>query len=112
MLYEQNDILYQDPKITVSLLRNPRGEIIGDEHQIILEGENPTRYILQRHVLETLAKSQIPQLEKRLEIMHPGISYDLAQRGITTESISIATSKAYLEERRQFEEWKKENPNL
>src|SRR3989344_6699218 len=95
--------LYQDHEISISLLKDPEGKILGDEHEVLFCEPKQTRYILQRHVLETLANSPRPRLLERLETMHPGISYDLEQRGLTSDSVGFALCQAYIEEERRFE---------
>jgi hypothetical protein len=86
--------LYQDSKLKVDYLPNSE-----DHFLEIGKDTNKKRYIIQRGVLEDLARSPRGDLERVINTVNDWILSDINREGISVDGLHVAFCQAYMTER-------------
>jgi len=97
---KQQQPLYQDNRLTISYWPNSV-----DDYQLIIKGKDgeETMQILQRGVLEELAKTPRERLEIKLDAINPILPRLLQKEEINKDWLHVALCQAHIEEEQRRE---------
>lgn len=93
--------LYQDEKLKIEYFRNP------DEHLVWISS-NEHNYIMQRGILEELAKTPRGCIEHKIEAFNSLLLSVIKESGIGVDGLHVAICQAYAEEERRAAQFAKE----
>ena len=85
--------LYQDEQLKVDYLSN------SDDHFLEIGKSNEQRrYVIQRGILEDLARSPRGDIEGKINTFNDLILYDLEREGVAIDGLHVALCQAFTEE--------------
>lgn len=96
--------LYQDEKLKID--DHPTSS---DDHMLYIKAKGKwAQYVLQRGVLEQLARTPRGQIPGLGRLIHDLIWQSLEDANISVDGLHVAICQAYAEEERQAREYRKE----